>query len=1045
MISTIYAHIISHTHWDREWFLNSEYTNEWLIPFLDSLFALLEKEKTYRFILDGQTLIIEDYLQQLAEKNMDVTSYKEKLKKYVQQKRLFIGPYYLQPDWQLTSGEALVRNLLIGHQISEEYGNVMKVGWLLDNFGQISQAVQIHKKFDIKGLFLWRGIEMEPTDINSEFLWESPDGSQILSVYLLSSYRNAMRLGEYKEIFKERIENEVKKIYPFATTPNVLLMNGYDQEMKPDNFFPVLRNTEFSNIKVKQSTPEEYIEEIKKYSPKLKVLKGALYSGRFISVFPGVLSSRMYLKLLNHRCQIELEKYTEPFSTINWLFTGMYEKEKIENSWKMLLKNHPHDSICGVSIDDVHIDMEKRFEQSYSLSKEVSMNSLKQIVSYIDTSLEEDPYIIFNNMPYKLQNKIITLKTDEKNFYILDSHNNYIPFQKGKDGKIFILLNEIPAMGYKTIYLKRKDKNSKIKYLNYDKVVTKKNIIENKYLKVILNSNGTLDLTDKINNYTYNNLCTVIDEADAGDEYNYSYPEKDVIITNNKNKAKIEFIEKGPLKVVVKISLSLLLPESLTEDRKTRTKILREMPIIHWVIVESNSPVIKIKTEIKNTVKDHRLRILFPTELNSKHSFAGSQFDIMKRSIKQKKFDDTLIPDNVKRIIIGARENKPITTFNQQYFVDINDGEKGISVLNKGLTEYEILPEKNTIALTLFRAVGWLARNDLLTRIGDAGPIIFTPDAQCLRKMEFEYAIYPHKGSHVDGMSYYKSLEFNIEPLIVKTDNHIGILKDENNFFELISENNSLQLSSLKIAEKNDGIIIRLFNTLDKKVSGKISTIFKIKNAYITNLYEDNIGKVEIISNNEISFKVEPKEIVTFKLDFDMKNIIKNKNMNSFYFKIINRDFELNIDKDFQLYESVPLILKEDIESEQKRMKIIEKKLEEAKKLAKKLENKLRNMKNSDKFIEIQYEYHKIKNEIMSYERAFLEAKISVILSQKKYLETYKRNTEDFLHLIKKIKSELRELGYLLNNARVNKRVYEYIYEYYYQKYKSSKNIGSKD
>jgi len=325
----INAHIISHTHWDREWFLNIKYTNEWLIPFFDSLFKMLEKESNYRFVLDGQTLIVEDYFDQLKRQGKNSGQYKRKLKQYVREGRLLVGPYYLQPDWQLVSGESLIRNLLIGYKIGEKLGGLMKVGWLLDNFGQISQTVQIHKKFNIKGLFLWRGVEMESPRINSEFLWESPDGTRLTSIYLLSSYRNAMRLGEYKEIMKERIENEVRKIYPFATTPNVLLMNGYDQEMTPDDFLPELNKLFFPDIQVKQSTPEEYIEAIKKSSPKLRVLKGSLYSGRFISVFPGILSARMYLKCMNDTCQRKLEKYAEPLSVISWLNGGKYNREPI--------------------------------------------------------------------------------------------------------------------------------------------------------------------------------------------------------------------------------------------------------------------------------------------------------------------------------------------------------------------------------------------------------------------------------------------------------------------------------------------------------------------------------------------------------------------------------------------------------------------------------------------------------------------------------------------------------------------------------------------
>ena len=83
--------------------------------------------------------------------------------------------------------------MLIGNKKAAEYGNVMRVGWLLDNFGQISQASQIHKECNMRGLYVWRGVEMNPKDVQSEFIWESPDGTTLPSVYLLNSYRNVMR------------------------------------------------------------------------------------------------------------------------------------------------------------------------------------------------------------------------------------------------------------------------------------------------------------------------------------------------------------------------------------------------------------------------------------------------------------------------------------------------------------------------------------------------------------------------------------------------------------------------------------------------------------------------------------------------------------------------------------------------------------------------------------------------------------------------------------------------------------------------------------
>ena len=78
-----------------------------------------------------------------------------------------MGPLYNQPDWQLVSEESLVKNLVLGNQISKQYGKRMNIGWLLDNFGQISQTSQILKNADLEGIYVWRGVEMDPKNVTS--------------------------------------------------------------------------------------------------------------------------------------------------------------------------------------------------------------------------------------------------------------------------------------------------------------------------------------------------------------------------------------------------------------------------------------------------------------------------------------------------------------------------------------------------------------------------------------------------------------------------------------------------------------------------------------------------------------------------------------------------------------------------------------------------------------------------------------------------------------------------------------------------------------
>ena len=123
MKQTKKAHVISHTHWDREWYLPYEKHHMLLIEFMDTLLDTLERDPEYKsFHLDGQTIILEDYLQVRPEK-------KEILTKMIKEGRIHIGPWYILQDEWLTSSEANVRNLQVGHDDAKMYGDVCKVGY----------------------------------------------------------------------------------------------------------------------------------------------------------------------------------------------------------------------------------------------------------------------------------------------------------------------------------------------------------------------------------------------------------------------------------------------------------------------------------------------------------------------------------------------------------------------------------------------------------------------------------------------------------------------------------------------------------------------------------------------------------------------------------------------------------------------------------------------------------------------------------------------------------------------------------------------------
>ena len=179
------VNIISHSHWDREWYMAYEQHHMRLINLVDDLLELFKTDPNFNsFHLDGQTIILDDYLQVRPEK-------KEAVQKAITAGKLRIGPFYILQDDFLTSSESNVRNMLIGMAESKKWGTPVKLGYFPDTFGNMGQTPQMMKQANLDAAAFGRGVK--PIGFDNEVLkddnftsqysemhWEGPDGTKIL-------------------------------------------------------------------------------------------------------------------------------------------------------------------------------------------------------------------------------------------------------------------------------------------------------------------------------------------------------------------------------------------------------------------------------------------------------------------------------------------------------------------------------------------------------------------------------------------------------------------------------------------------------------------------------------------------------------------------------------------------------------------------------------------------------------------------------------------------------------------------------------------------
>ncbi|KAF9142592.1 hypothetical protein BGX30_002654 [Mortierella sp. GBA39] len=281
------AHIISHTHWDREWYLPYEKHHVRLIRLMDVLMDTLENDTEYKsFYLDGQTIILEDYLQVRPEQ-------KERLEKYIREGRIFIGPWYILQDAFLTSGEANIRNMQIGHKDARRYGQISKVGYFPDTFGIVGQAPQLMRQSGIDNALFGRGVK--PTGFNntvadseyessfSELIWEGPDGSKVLGILFANWYSNGNEIPADPEEAKSFWDRKLADAEKYASTPELLFMNGCDHQPIQTDLAEALETARklYPDTEFVHSNFPQYLESVKGHQEnELSVVRGELRSQR---------------------------------------------------------------------------------------------------------------------------------------------------------------------------------------------------------------------------------------------------------------------------------------------------------------------------------------------------------------------------------------------------------------------------------------------------------------------------------------------------------------------------------------------------------------------------------------------------------------------------------------------------------------------------------------------------------------------------------------------------------------------------------------------
>lgn len=934
--------IVANNHIDREWTYDAQLTRVLTTQFFEDLIKTFEKIPDFQFVLDSQTVPLEDYLELYPEK-------RELLKKFVEEKRLWIGPWYTAPDCFYLNGESVVRNLYIGHEVAASFGNVSKFGYTPFGWGQLSQLPQIYAGFDIDSVFFYRGADT----INSNYYkWVGADGTKAYCIkyhrtnffdkvfrpmtknreavpwdremnYASNDVPFMFGSNEYKydhgfvadgkyHIKKDKIEETiadfVEKHVSHFSGNMVLGMNGMD------TCFPSLKGllaiNDVKNQKNKKRNYELVYSSLDRFSAELKKavaqdgLKLQEHGGEMRHFLPGfggpgkseVKSTHFYLaatrprqKSKNSRAEILLSRYAEPFATVSYVLGKPYPQEYLTTAWKHLLKCHPHDTIAGCGVDAIEVDMLNRLDQTINISKAVLNVSAQHIVTQIDNSEIKDDEIalvVFNPSPFA-RNEVVTSwlhipeKLGFKGFEIVEKQSGkpveFEIVQRGEmtdrifrdltDTSLYIygelvqinLNASVDALGYKTFIVR---KAAALPYSDY-KNGHEANRMENEYLRVTINDDGTFNLLEKESGKSFSKLHYFTDTGDNGDSWVRFVPDHNRLYSSRGLKASIRKIESSSLMTRYEIEYHFMIPKGLEKknyimegyyDYAASSKKLVPLKIKSVLTLAKGSKSVDIQTEIDNQSFDHLVQVVFPTGLTTKKVHADSSFDVVERTIikNEKKADPSLVNGEDPFI----------------RFVDMTEPGKGLAVVSDSIKGYETLGDKDgSLALNLIRAY----TSQLVTIYGrkerrtDSG----LTQAQGIHK--FHYAVYPHTGTWENGcLEQAEQVNYPLVP--VQTHRTFGSMPSESSFLKIGSS--KLVVSALKKAGREEAVVLRIYNPTTKSVKSEVEFMKELSSVDAVNMNEEKLKTADkpAFKGRQLKLNIGPKKIATFKLKFKSKS-----------------------------------------------------------------------------------------------------------------------------------------------------------------------------
>lgn len=869
--------IFPHTHWDREWYEPEARFHQRLVPVIEEILHLLEVGRLPCFVLDGQTILLHDYLRTRPSDGTRVRT-------LARSGRLIVGPWFVLSDELLPADETLVRNLLLGRADGATFGGWMRLGYSPDAFGHPAALPSILSGFGIRHAILWRGYGGERGQEGDCFTWVAPDGASVLVHHLpRDGYEVGASLPTGAAALAARWRRLEVSLASRSEGRPLLLPNGADhhapQRDLPDAVARLRRLGRRYAFEI--APPARYFEAVDNAALRRPPVRGELrFSYRYAWTLQGVHAVRARLKADVAEGERLLLRWAEPQAALAAWAGGTDRRVLLHAAWREHLANTFHDAIAGCTSDAVARDVARRAEHVRTAARGILADALHERLGQDRARARREPerwqptLVVVNPSPWARGGVVeatITVRGPRVLVgppasrtvrpprgapsgppALLDGRGNALPMQivssyaayerlDSPDAypllhevtahRVLVAVDGVPALGTNAFTLARRGRGAG---RVGGAARARGAAIENERFRVSGATAGYA-VTDRDTGTRWRGLGHVVSERDGGDTYTFQ-PTPEPPVVARWRSARPGW--KGPL--------AATLVRAFTVGKRARG-------LVH-ARLDAGSGLVRLVVEGENLSGNHRLRIVFPLPRSAaQRSVADMQYGPVSRERRE-----------------YARERFPlewpVATAPMHRYVSVHGG---LAVMARGLYEYE-LTAGGELAVTLFRAVGDLSRGDLAARPGHAGWPVATPEAQELGAFRAELAITPLTVSEDASVARWDGLERLAEEFHAPLG---GLMLGHGNAVPRTVRGPALSgrglaFKSLKVSEKGGALVLRCVNLTNERVRGTWRFPARVQRARRARLDERPLPEPVVWRDRRtISFEAGPREIVTLLVD----------------------------------------------------------------------------------------------------------------------------------------------------------------------------------